>query len=533
MFDLLIKNGRIIDGAGNPWYRGDLGVIEGRIAEISKKPLENAAASLTIDAHDRIIAPGFIDMHAHADLGIIREPECLGRLRQGVTTLVVGNCGLSAAPVTPGAQALLKGPYEPTLGSWQDWRWSDLSQYFDYIGKFRLGVNLALLIGHATVRTAVMEGIQNRGMTPAEYNRMEKTLALAMEEGAFGISTGLIYPPSCYADTAELIAIAKIIAKYGGFYASHIRGEGTTLINAINEVIGIAGDAKIAAHISHLKANNPRVWGKVNDALELIEKARADGMDISCDQYPYTAGSGSLSALTPPWVQEGGVLTMIERLKDPAVRSRIVQEFESEDTPGWDNYVKPTGWDKIVITWVKSEKNKDLEGLSVAVISAEKGKEPWDTVADLLIEEMGAVQMIGYIMSETDVQTVLRYRGTMIGSDGIESGGKPHPRLYGSFPRILERYVRQLKLLTLEDAVRKMSALPAARLGLTDRGILKKGLRADMIIFDPEKVAERTSYDNPYQTPVGIEYVIVNGGVSVSEGQATNEFYGEILRKRG
>ncbi|MGE5606318.1 MAG: N-acyl-D-amino-acid deacylase family protein [Bacteroidota bacterium] len=530
IFDLLIKNGRVVDGTGSPWYVADIGIAAGKIVAVSRSPISSEAKQ-SIDAAQKVVAPGFIDIHSHADLAILREPQCLGRLRQGVTTQVIGNCGLSAAPVNPKAIMLLKTPYEATLGSYSDWNWSGVDQYFERVGQNQIGTNIALLLGHATFRTVAMNGVSNRQPTSDELKAMQKLIAAGLEEGAFGITTGMIYPPSCYADTAELIVIAKAMAKKGGFYASHIRGEGLTLLPAIQEVITIAEQAGVPGHISHLKANSPKYWGKVNEALALIEDARRRGLDISCDQYPYVAGSGSLGAILPPWAQEGGVAAMLERLQKTAIRQRIKAEFEIEDLPGWDNYVKAAGWDNIIITWVKSERNKDIEGLSVAKIAALKGKEPWDAVGDLLIEENGVVQMVAFIMNENDVQTVMRYRGTMVGTDGIESGGKSHPRLYGTFPRILERYVRQLHILTLEDAVRKMSSLPAARLGLSDRGVIKKGLWADLVIFDPENIEERATYNDPLRHPAGIDYVIVNGGISIVRGESTGSYSGQILKR--
>ena len=531
MLDLIIKNARVVDGTGNPWYYAELGLMNEEIVTISRTPIPGEAKK-TIDAQGMVIAPGFIDIHSHADLAVLRDPECLGRLRQGVTTQVIGNCGLSVTPVSRKSSELLKGPFEASLGSYPDWKWSNVSEYFEHLTRNPIGNNVALLMGHATFRTTAMNGVENRVPTDDELQTMRRLVTEGIEQGAFGISTGMIYPPSCYANSTELIEIAKTVARSGGIYTSHIRGEGRTLIPAIQEVIEIAEKAKIPAQISHLKANNPLCWGKVNEALELIENARRRGLDISCDQYPYIAGSGSLTALIPPWVQEGGTDQMVERFKDPGVRRRIKAEFDMEDLPSWDNYAKPTGWANFIITWSKSARNKDLEGLSIAAIAEQKGKEPWDVIGDLLIEEHGAVQMIGFIMSEEDVQTVMRYPGTMIGSDGIESGEKPHPRLYGTFPRILERYVRELKVLTLEDAVRKMTSLTAARLGLTDRGVIKIGMKADLIIFDPERVEERATFNDPHLEPVGIEYVIVNGGVSMERGKPTQQFFGQALKRK-
>lgn len=530
MLDLLIKNGRIVDGTGSPWYKGDIGITAGRIEVISRTPLPGEAKQI-IDAKQKVVAPGFIDIHSHADLAVLREPECLGRLRQGVTTQVIGNCGLSVTPASPMAEALLKIPYESTLGSYTAWNWTGVKEYCAQVENGPLGTNLAVLLGHATLRTVAMNGVLDRPPTPEELKKMQTLIAMGLEEGAFGITTGLIYPPSCYADTAELIAVARTAAEHGGFYASHIRSEGRNLIPSIIEVLTIAEQTGVPCHISHLKSNNPKYWGKVNEALDLIADARRRGLDISCDQYPYVAGSGSLSTIIPQWAQAGGVNAMVERLRQPAVRQRIRNEFELEDVPGWDNYVKATGWDQIIITWVKSNCNKDLEGLSVHDIAERQRKDPWDVVADLLVEENGVVQMIAFIMDEADVQTVLAYPGTMVGTDGIEGIGKPHPRLFGTFPRILEKYVRELSVLTLEEAIRKMTALPAARLGLNDRGVIKKGMGADLVIFAPEEIEERATYADPYRQPAGIEYVIVNGEISLKRNEPTGIYAGQVLRK--
>lgn len=530
MLDILIKNGRIVDGTGSPWFTGTIGIKDGMICIVSRCALMPPAKQV-IDATGKVVAPGFIDMHSHADLAVLRDPGSLGRLRQGVTTQVIGNCGLSVAPMSPRAATLLSEGYEAILGSYPKWPWSELAEYMELVSGQPLGTNIVVLLGHATLRTLAMNGILNREATSEELERMRSLINAAMDQGAFGITTGLIYPPSCFGKTSELIALAETVVKHGGIYASHIRGEGRTLIPAVREVIEISEKTGIPGHISHLKANNPTCWGKVGEVLEIIEKARSRGLDISCDQYPYTSGSASLGTLVPPWAQEGGTMAMVERLHDPEVRSRIKTEFEAEDTQGWDNYVKSTGWESIVISWVKSKERKNLEGLSIAKIAELLGQSPWDTVFDLIIAEQGAVQIIAFIMSEEDVQTVLRYRGTMIGSDGIESGEKPHPRLFGTFPRIYERYVRQLKVLTLEDAVRKMTALPAARLGLNDRGVIKSGLRADLVIFDPERIAERATFTEPHLIPEGIDYVIVNGGLSISGGRPSGEYFGHVLRR--
>ena len=530
MLDLLITNGRIVDGTGSPWYLGTVGIKDGKICGVFRSE-DKQPAKQVIDAKGKVIAPGFIDMHSHADLAVLRDPGSLGRLRQGVTTQVIGNCGLSVAPMTPKAAVLLSEGYEAILGSYPTWQWNELAEYMERVSMRPLGTNIAVLMGHATLRTVAMNGVFNREPSPEELKRMCSLISAAMDQGAFGITTGLIYPPSCFGKTAELITLSETVMKYGGMYASHIRGEGRTLIPAIREVIEISDKTGIPGHISHLKANNPTCWGKVVEVLELIEEARNRGLDISCDQYPYTSGSASLGTLVPPWAQEGGIAAMVDRLRDPGLRNRIKTEFEAGDTPGWDNYVKSTGWESIVISWVKSNERKNLESLSVAKIAELQGQDPWDAVFDLIIAEQGAVQIIAFIMSEDDVQTVLRYRGTMIGSDGIESGDKPHPRLFGTFPRIYERYVRELKVLTLEDAVRKMTSLPAGRLGLSDRGVIKSGLRADLVIFDPEHIAERATFTEPHLVPEGIEYVIVNGGLSITDNQPTGKYYGRVLRR--
>lgn len=519
MYDLLFKDARIFDGTGSPWFRGDLAVQGRRIAAVGK--LDGAAAKRVIAADGLALAPGFIDIHSHSDTSILVNPGAESKIRQGVTTEVVGQCGASAAPLVGRARE----DNEPEPGEEElPISWGSMAEYMDAVDRKGVAVNIAPLIGHGQIRRCVM-GYDRRPPTEDELRAMERLVAESMEAGAFGLTTGLIYPPGCYGDTDEVVALAKVVAGYGGIYMSHIRNEEAGLLAAVEEAIDIGRRAGLPVQISHHKACDQANWGRVKDSLALIEAARREGIDVTADQYPYIATATGLSSIVPDWAHEGGPQALVARLGDPETRARLRREV--------DAYQRARGWDKIYVSSARG--HRECEGKNLVEIGQSMGKEPVDAAFDLLIDTGATAGMVRFAMCEEDVATVMRYPGTMIGSDSSaispDRGGVPHPRTYGTFPRVLGRYVRELKVLTLEDAVRKMTGLPAWRLGLWDRGLIRPGYAADLVLFDPDVIADQATFSDPHRFPVGIKVVVVNGAVTVEDGEQGSTRAGLCLRK--
>ena len=534
-FDLLIKNGKLVSGAGNPWFRADIGVKNGRITKIGR--LRAFDAAHVIDVEGLLISPGFIDAHSHTDLVLPFNPGVESSIRQGVTTLITGNCGISLAPVAPATQDLLVKSVSPFIpkGAKLELSWSTFDEYLRYEEELGLAANIGHLVGHGTVRTAVM-GFENRAPSGDELKAMTRLVAEALEAGALGLSTGLIYPPGLYAETEELIELAKVVARYGGIYASHIRGEGKTLIAAVKEAIAVGEAGGLPVEISHHKASGKPYWGQTADSLALIETARRRGIDVTCDQYPYLAGMTSLATLLPPWSHEGGLEKLLERLRSPEDRRRIRRDMET-GLPGWENILATNGWENVRVSSVRTDENRGVEGKTLAEIAQIRMKpDEYTALFDLLLEEDGEATMVLFSMSEDDVRRVMTHPAQMVGSDswsvapyGIMSGGKPHPRFYGTYPRILGTYVREERVLTLEDAIRRMTSFPARRFGLTHRGLIMPGMWADLTIFDEETIRDRASYDDPHTYPEGIEYVFVNGRMVIERGKNTGIRAGKVL----
>ncbi len=520
-FDLIIEGGAILDGSGNPWFRADVGIVDDHIEAIGH--LDGVKAEYRIDAGGLMVAPGFIDMHSHSDFTLLVDPKAESKIRQGVTTEVVGNCGSSAAPQNEEVRSYREKFMRSRLGEDFQFDWATMAEYMAKLEAQGIALNVAPLVGHGTIRQNVM-GFEDRAPTPGELEEMKRLTAEAMEAGAWGLSTGLIYPPGCYAKTEEIIELAKVVARYGGIYASHIRGEGDTLLDAVREAIEIGEKAGLPVEISHFKASGKHNWGKTRESLRLVEEARRRGIDVTIDQYPYTASSTGLSAYLPNWVHVGGADAMLERLRNPEDRRRIREEVGDRD------------WSIIMV--VVSQRHPEYEGLRVTEIAEKMGKEPVEAVMDLLLEDEGQTWVVAFGMSEEDVQRVMRSPYMMVGSDGraisphgVLGKGKPHPRYYGTFPRILGRYVREFGVITLEEAVRKMTSAPARRLGLWDRGLIRPGFKADIVIFNPETVIDKATFMEPHQYPEGIEYVIVNGTVVIDEGEHTGALPGRVLRR--
>ncbi len=531
-FDLVIKGGLVVDGTGNPWLRKDIGITNGKITRLGHIT-ENSSA--TIDATGMIVSPGFIDLHNHSDFSILAHPSAESYIMQGVTTAVVGNCGLSLAPLNPNNLALLKRYLSPFLraGSDYGWEWRTLAEFYEKVERQGISLNLAPLVGQGTIRLAV-KGFDSTGPSAEEMNQMKKLLAQSLEGGAFGMSTGLIYPPGCYSSTEELIELASVLREYGAIYTTHMRNEGDRLIEALEEAIETAETNGIPIEISHHKAAGKSNWGKVNATLRLMKQARQRGVEVNYDVYPYIAGSTTITAILPTWVLEGGTEEMLERLKGKETRESIKKEIIEGIMTG-SNAIKDAGWYGIFIAGCPSK--KEYEGKSLEDILKETGRfdDPYEGLFDLFLEIEGNATIIEFMMDEDDVRTVMSSPLSSFVSDSWvtapDAGGKPHPRAYGTFPRVLGKYVREEKLLTLEQAVRKMTSLPAMKIGLKRRGIFREGFWADVVIFDQAVIKDQATFDDPHQYPKGIEYVIVNGQVVVDHGRLTSVRPGKILRR--
>jgi N-acyl-D-amino-acid deacylase len=527
MLDLLIENGRIMDGTGNPWFQGDLGIRDGRIASMGR--LKGERAKEKLDVQGMMVSPGFIDIHTHCDALPFLSPPEEGRILQGITTDTIGNCGISFAPAFKDTMELLKkyvGPF--CMDAPLPWNWQTIGDFLRQIEEKKTITNIASMVGHGTVRIAVI-GVEDRDPTQRELQKMKEITGQAMDDGAVGFSSGLIYPPGVYSKKEEMIELCKVVAAKGGFYITHMRDEYNEVISAVRETIEVAERSGVPTVIAHHKTAGKKNWGKTHQTLRLIEEARAKGIDIICEAYPYVMSSTFLHALLPPWAQEGGVLKLLDRLRVPENRRRIKQEFES-GIPGWANLYESAGWGGILIASVNKQKN--LEGQTIEEVARARKTEPADVVFDVLLEENGDAMMVLYGISEEDIANILKHPASMVGSDSLPCPGKPHPRTFGTFPRVLSKYVRQDRILTLPEAIRKMTAMPAQRLGLGDRGVLKLGMAADIAVFDPQTVEDKATVSDPRQYPAGIPYVIVNGQTAVREGRWTGALAGKILRKR-
>jgi N-acyl-D-amino-acid deacylase len=526
VLDLLIRGGLVVDGTGAPARPADVAIEGDRIAAVERLP--EARARRVVDATGLAVAPGFIDMHSHADYTLPGLPTADSKVHQGFTLEVVGNCGASPAPVDAERRAAVMetaGLATPPLA----WDWSSFGSFLDRLRRPGTSVNVAALVGHGTVRIHAM-GMRDDAPTPAERSAMETAVRRAMGEGAAGLSTGLIYPPGVYADTDEIVALARVVARAGGFYASHIRGEGDTLLEAIAEAIEVGRRAGLPVQISHLKASGRPNWPKLARAIEVIEAARAEGLDVTADMYPYTAGSTTLTALLPPWAHVGGRPALLARLGDPAERARLRAALEG---PG---LAHGAGWEAISIC--ACPPRPAWEGRTLQELAAERGTAPAETVLDVLHEAGGEAEMILFMMSEDNVTRGLGYSQVMIGSDGEGRAargpyatGKPHPRNYGTCPRFLGHYVRERGILPLEEAVRKMTGLPASRLRLPDRGVVRPRAYADVVVFDPERIADTATFQDPHRYPAGIPWVLVNGEPVVAEGRHTGARPGRVLAR--
>jgi dihydroorotase/N-acyl-D-amino-acid deacylase len=530
-YDLIIRNGHIVDGSGSPWYAGEIAIRSGRIAAIGH--LEGRPAQRTIDAHGMVVAPGFIDMLGQSELTILVNSHLPSKIYQGITTEITGEGG-SIAPLNDAIIRADRVAYEH-YGVQPSWR--TFREYFALLAKRGMGINLASYVGATQVRRVVL-GDEDRAPSAAELERMRTLVRQAMQEGAIGVSTSLQYAPAPYAKTEELIALASEAAKFGGIYASHIRDEGNGIIPALDEAFRIGREARIPVEIWHLKAAGKSNWGRMPEIVAHIQDARKAGLDIGANTYAYTAWFNSLSAIVPPWAHDGGDRKLIERLKDPAMRARIRNEMES--TGGdWNNeWQEVPGPEAILVCAVQNPKLLPMQGKNIAEIAELWNKDPIDTVFDLLIEDEAFTSVAMSAMSEPDVTLALQQPWVSVcndsqgtAPDGLLGKEHPHPRAYGTFPRILRKYVREEHELTLEDAVRKFTALPAARMRLADRGVLKVGMWADVVVFDPEAIRDRATFEQPNQLSEGMRFVLVNGVPVIDEGKMTNALPGKVIRR--
>lgn len=527
--NLLIKDAMIVDGSGRKAFHGSIRVNGERITEIAERT-STGRADVVIDAAGLVACPGFIDMHSHSGISLLINPLAESKIRQGVTTEVIGNCGGSPAPLND----LLKEEIRKTTPLLEEAKlelsWSTIREYTNLITTKGVAVNIASLVGNGNIRASVL-GFEHRPPTREELDDMKEILAQAMEDGAFGMSTGLIYPPSCYSDTDELVELACVVAEFGGIYASHIRGEAATLIEAVEEALQIGERANVPVEISHHKASGKANWGKVQQTIQMMEERRERGVNVTCDVYPYTAASTGLDALLPPSSYEGGVERLIERLKDVNTRRKIKEQMMGEQGP--DSLGAPD-WQNIMISYC--EGHPDFEGKTIDILAEEKNMTPLDFVFDLLIEEKASVGIVLFTMCEEDMLHVLTHPLTMIGSDsstcapyGVLRKGKPHPRTYGTFPRVLGRYVREKGILSLEQAIQKMTSLPAEKAKLKRRGIIQEGAWADIVLFDRRQIIDVATYQEPHRYPKGIKYVLVNGELVIDRSEHTKALPGKVL----
>ena len=533
-FDIVILNGHIVDGTGSPWYAADVGIRGGRIAAIGR--LAGVAAKQTVDARGRIVAPGFIDMLGQSELTVLVEPHLPSKIFQGITTEITGEGG-SAAPLNDAIVKADKVDYDH-FKIIPDWR--TYAQYFARVEKQGLGINMAHFVGATQVRRMVL-GDADKQPTAAELDRMKALVREAMAQGAVGVSTSLQYPPAPYAKTEELIALAREAATHGGVYATHLRSEAGAVLEALDEAIRIGREANIPVEIWHVKAAGKRNWGRMKEIVAKIEAARRAGVDITADTYAYPAWFNSFSAFIPPWAHDGGDEKLLERLKDPQARARIRADLLSPDDKGWDNeWQEIPGPEAVLIGAVQNPELRSIQGKTLAEVAALWNKDPIDTIFEILVKDHVYTYVAVFGMSEPDVALAVAQPWVSFNNDsqgtaptGLLGREHPHPRAYGTFPRVFRKYVREDKLLSLEEAVRKMTALPAQKMRLADRGVLKAGMWADLVVFDPDLIADKATFAQPNQLSVGMDYVLVNGIPVIAAGKATGAKPGKILRGPG
>lgn len=532
-FDVLISGGTVYDGSGKSPVRADVGVRGDRIASVGN--LAGKRARTTIDASGLAVSPGFINMLSWSTESLLVDGRSIGELKQGVTTQIMGE-GWSMGPVNERIRTFMLSQQSDVK---YDISWTTLREYLELLERKGVTQNVASFVGATTIRQHVI-GFENRPPTAAELETMKDLVRREMEAGALGIGSSLVYPPAFYAKTEELVELCKVAARYKGTYISHMRSEGTKLVEGVEELIRISREAKIPAEIYHLKAAGAENWPKMDAVIRIIEQARRDGLRVRADMYTYTAGATSLDASLPPWASEGGPEALRKRLADPEIRARIAAEVRS---PGrdWENFYAMAGSpDRIVLVGFATEKLKPLTGKSLAEIAAMRGMDPVDTLIDLLLEDRSGIGTVYFLMSEENVRRQIQLPWVSFGSDAASMAtegdflkSSTHPRAYGNFARLLGRYVRDEKLIPLEEAIRRLTSLPATNLGLEDRGMLERGMFADLVVFDPATIADTATFSNPHQYAVGVKHVFVNGRQVLRDGEVTSARPGRALKGRG
>lgn len=534
-FDTIIRGGTVITGDSSPGFKADIGISGGRITAMEDLSDAIPNTANVIDAEDRVVCPGFIDIHTHSDVTVIDHPGAESKAYQGVTTEVTGNCGFSPFPAAISNFGETPKGFGSSLRSATEWSWTDLAGYADLIHSQGVSINIAPLIGHSALRVAA-GAVDDREPTDDELAFMRRAVRVAMEQGAFGMSTGLTLPPSSYADTHEIVSLASEMSSFDhAFYATHARVWAGMHIKAIEEAVEIGRRAGVPVQFSHIAIIDSREYGNGDQLVAVIDEARARGQDVTCDMYPYTASSSGFSQLLPGWVQEGGVAAMLERLRDPETRKKVHQDTSK----GWFGGL-PWSFEPHVVATVASERNSGLIGKTLAEIAEMRGVDGIEAMLMLIDEEDNQVSEIMHNRVEGDVRYFMEYEHAMIGSDGnaIERSGiwessMPHPRFYGTFPRVLGRYVRDEPLISLETAVHKMTGMPARRLGLSDRGVLREGAVADVVVFDPAIVCDEATFEDSHRYPAGIPHVLVNGEPVIRDGKHTGARPGGVLKRGG
>lgn len=526
---ILIKNGFIADGSGNKGYNGDILICNERIEKIASEINEENVDKI-INAEGLVIAPGFIDTHSHSDLKILENPYNQIKIRQGITTEMLGQDGISMAPlpkkyISPWRKNLagLDGESDDI-----DWEYETTDNYLKMMENNGVGLNEAYLVPHGNVRMEVL-GLDNVQPTEEQIREMCEVTRREMEAGAYGLSTGLIYMPCAYSQTEELIEMCKVVAEFDGVFVVHQRSEADTIISSMKEIIEIGEKSGVRVHFSHFKVCGKKNWKYIDEVIELFNEAKKKGIRVTFDQYPYSAGSTMLGVILPPWAHDGGTDKLMERLASDEMREKMIYDMEN-GIDGWDNFIDFAGFDGIFVTSVKTEKNQDAIGKSLAELGKLRGKDAYNATFDLLLEEENAVGMVDYYGKEEHIIKFMKLAEQNVCTDGLLSG-KPHPRAYGSFPRLLGRFYRELGVFTLEEAVMKMTSKAANAFGIKNRGILKEGYFADIVIFDKDKVIDKGTFEDPIQYPEGIEYVIINGQLAIENGEYNKVKAGMVLRK--
>lgn len=524
MFDCIIKNVRIIDGTSAPWYRGSVAIKDGRIHKIGTCTAEEEKdAAEIVDGEDLYLAPGFIDLHSHSDVSLLEYPLAESRILQGVTTEIGGNCGMSVAPVS--ADPERKKQLKDYVGD-LTYNWETIGEYLDTLKEHKLSVNFGTAVGHGTIRLAAM-GFDARKPTSEELAQMRGLLRKALEDGAYFMSSGLIYPPGCYADADELAALSEELVPFGSFYATHMRDEGDYLVEALSEALEIAKRSGAPLQVSHHKCTRKSGWQvSCKTTIAMIDRARREGLDVKVDQYPYNASATTLDSNVSLWAFDGGMEALFERLRNPETRAKLKEEARQSHLGRWGD---------ICVSYVASEKNAWVVGKNIEEIAEIRGVDPEDACFDLILEERGRVNEVNYGMCEEDIEYIMPQPYVMIGSDGeaasMDYPGQPHPRWFGTFPRVISKYCRERKLFPLETAIFKMTGLPANRLGINNRGLIKEGMQADLVLFDFDEIEDTPSFNNPKQPCKGIRRVYVNGVLTAKDGRHTGAKAGAILKR--